>query len=142
MESLSVNASPPPVYPGFVPRTVSTSDFHARLAALRKQRGLTQQALADRIGGHVQQLKRYEAGSSQPTLDVIRNLATALSVSSDQLLFGKDERGPDDDLRLQFEAVSRFDEEEKQVVRSLLEGMILKHEARRWRTLSSSAERK
>jgi len=30
------------------------------------------------------------------------------------------------------EAVSRFDAEEKQVVRSLLEGMILKHEARRW----------
>jgi hypothetical protein len=33
---------------------------------------------------------------------------------------------------LQFEAVSRFDADEKQVVRSLLEGMILKHEARRW----------
>jgi transcriptional regulator with XRE-family HTH domain len=136
MKSSSVNASPPRPSPAFVARTVSRSNFHERLAALRKERGLTQQALADRIGGHVQQLKRYEAGSSQPTLDVIRNLATALSVSSDQLLFGKDERGPDDDLRLQFEAVSRFDEEEKRVVRSLLEGMILKHEARRWQSLS------
>lgn len=48
------------------------------------------------------------------------------------LLLGKDQRGPDDDVRLQFEAVSRFDAEEKNVVRSLLEGMILKHEARRW----------
>jgi len=45
---------------------------------------------------------------------------------------GRDERGPDDDLRLQFQAVTRFDADEKQVVRSLLEGMILKHEARRW----------
>lgn len=52
--------------------------------------------------------------------------------SSVSLLFGKDERGPDDDLRLQFEAVSRFDPDEKQVVLSVLEGMILKHEARRW----------
>jgi hypothetical protein len=56
-----------------------------------------------------------------------------------RLLFEKDERGPGDDPRLQFEAVScfdRFDEEEKQVVRSLLEGMILKPEARRRQSLS------
>ena len=58
------------------------------------------------------------------------------------LLFGKDERGPDDDPLLQFEAVSRFDQEEKRVVRSLLEGMILKHEARRWQTVSNNQERK
>lgn len=142
MQSLSVNASPPPPDPGFVARTDSRGDFPERLAARRKERGLTQQALADRIGGHVQQLKRYEAGSSQPTLEVIRKLATALSVSSDQLLFGKDERGPDYDLRLQFEAVSRFDEEEKRVVRSLLEGMILKHEARRRQNVRNGGERK
>jgi len=53
-------------------------------------------------------------------------------VSADLLLFGESGRGPDDDLKLQFEAVSHFDPEEKKVVRSLLEGMILKHEARRW----------
>ena len=35
----------------------------------------------------------------------------ALSVSADMLLFGQDERGPDDDLRLQFEAASRLDRE-------------------------------
>lgn len=123
-------------------RTRSRSHFHERLVALRKERNLTQQALADRIGSHVQQLKRYEAGSSQPTLEVIRKLAIALSVTSDHLLFGKDERGPDEDLRLQFEAVPRFDDEEKRVVRSLLEGMILKHEARRWHTVSNVKERK
>lgn len=141
MESLTVNPSPPYPYPVFVARTVTASRFHQRLAALRKERGLTQQALADRVECHVQQLKRYEAGSSQPTLEVIRKLATALSVTSDQLLFGKDERGPDDDLKLQFEAISQFDEEEKRVVRSVLEGMILKHEARRWQSIFSG-ERK
>ena len=76
------------------------------------------------------QLRRYESGSSQPTLDVIRHLAVALSVSADLLLFGESQGGPDEDLRLQFEAVSQFDSEEKKVVRSLLDGMILKHEAR------------
>jgi transcriptional regulator with XRE-family HTH domain len=107
-------------YAASVPRKQPTTEFPQRVAALRKKKGLTQQ------------LKRYEGGSSQPTLDVIRNLAKALGVSSDQLLFGESERGPGDDLKLQFEAVSRFNAEEKKVVRSLLEGMILKHEARRW----------
>jgi transcriptional regulator with XRE-family HTH domain len=74
---------------------------------LRKRHGLTQQALAERIGIDAVQLRRYEAGTSQPTLDVIRRLATVLCVSADLLLFGTNERGPDEDLRLQFEAVSR-----------------------------------
>lgn len=63
---------------------------------------------------------------------MIRRLAAALQVSADLLLFGENQRGPDDDLKLQFEDVSLFDPEEKRVVRSLLDGMILKHEARRW----------
>lgn len=138
MLSLQVNTSVIP-YPGYVS---NPADFPHRLAGLRKQHSLTQAQLAERIGIHVVQLRRYEAGSSQPTLDVIRKIATALQVSADVLLFGEDERGPDDDLRLQFEAVSRFDEEEKRVVRSLLEGMILKHEARRWQAVSTGGERK
>ncbi len=141
MISLEVNPFVPPPYLGEVSKQASgTPDFPQRLAAVRKRNGLTQQALAERVGVHVVQLRRYEAGASQPTLDVIRGLATALSVSADLLLFGKDERGPDDDLRLQFEAVSRFGAEEKQVVRSLLEGMILKHEARRWSSAPSAKE--
>jgi len=91
--------------------------------------------------GYVQHLKQYEAQFSQQTLEFIRNLVTALSIRSDPLLFGKGERGPGDDLRLQFEAVSRFNEEER-VVRCFLEGMIPKHEARRWQTVSNGGERK
>jgi transcriptional regulator with XRE-family HTH domain len=80
------------------------------------------------------QLKRYERGTSQPTLDDIKRLAQALRVSSDYLLFGTDERGPDGDLRLQFEAVSR---EAKKVVKQVLDSMILQQEAGRWSSLSS-----
>ena len=141
MVSLSVNTSVLTPYIGYVStEATSALDFPQRLAGLRKQHSLTQQQLAGRIGMHVVQLRRYEAGTSQPTLDVIRKLSTALQVSADMLLFGKDQRGPDDDLRLQFEAVSRFDAEEKNAVRSLLEGVILKHEARRWS--GSNGERK
>ena len=42
----------------------------------------------------------------------------------------------DDELRLQFEAISGFDAKEKQIVGEFLEGLILKHEAKRWATTS------
>jgi transcriptional regulator with XRE-family HTH domain len=107
-------------------------NFPEHLAQLRKDRGLTQPQLAEKIGVHVAQVRRYEAGTSQPTLDVIRSLAVALGVSADELLFAPDERGPSDDLKLQFEAVSRFDPEAKKVVQQVLDSMILQQEARRW----------
>jgi len=88
------------------------------------------------VGIHLTQLSRYESGASQPTLEVIRKLAIALSVSADELIFDEKERGPGDDLRLQFEAVSKFTPEEKSVIKSVLEGLILKHEAKRWSSAS------
>ncbi len=106
--------------------------FAGKLAKLRKEKGFTQQSLADAVGIHITQLARYEGSVSQPTFDVIRNLAIALQVSADALIFDENERSPSDDLKLQFEAVSRFPEEEKLIVKALLEGMILKHEAKRW----------
>lgn len=105
-------------------------EFPQRLAALRKERGLTQQALADRVALHLTQINRYETADSQPTLDVIRRLAIVLSVSADELIFGKNERGPEEELRLQFEAVSQFDEQDKELTRGVLEGLILKHQAK------------
>ncbi len=89
-----------------------------------KNRGLTQQSLAEKVGVQALQIHRYESGASQPTLEIIRNLAVALSVSSDELIFD-DERGPDQELRLQFEAISQFDPEEKKAIKMLLESMIL-----------------
>jgi hypothetical protein len=50
------------------------------------------------------------------------------------LIFDKDERGPDEDLKLQFEAISRMSKDEKKIIKALLDGMILKHEAQRWST--------
>jgi transcriptional regulator with XRE-family HTH domain len=78
------------------------------------------------------QIKRFESGASQPPFDMIKNLAEVWQVSSNELIFGEDERQPSDYLKLQFEAISRFPEEENRIVKAVLEGMILKHEAKRW----------
>ena len=115
-----------------IERAILDMDFPQRLAALRKKRGMTQYALADEARVNVSQIRRYEGGTSQPTLNVLRRLAVALSVSADLLLFDKDERGPDDDLRLQFEAISRLGADEKRVIKEVVESMLIKHESRRW----------
>ena len=106
--------------------------FPNRLVACRKAKGLTQASLADASGIHIQQIKRYELAHAQPSIDALIRLAKTLSVSTDALLFDETERGPGDDLHLQFEAVARMSIEERTIVKALLEGMILKHEARRW----------
>ena len=113
--------------------------FPERLIKLRKGKSLTQQALADLVGMHVIQIHRYESGSSQPTLEAIRKLAVALSVSADELVFDKDERDPDDQLKLQFEAASRLDQREKEIVMEVLDGLLLKHDAKRWITRENAS---
>ena len=106
--------------------------FPERLAALRKEHGFTQQQMADKIGMHVSQLKRYESGASQPTIEVFRRIALALNVSADMLLFEAEERGPDERLKLQFEAVSKLDEKEREAVETMIAGVLHMHDAKRW----------
>lgn len=110
--------------------------FAQRTIALRRERGLTQQGFADATGIHVQQIKRYEAGTSQPSADALKKIAKCFGVTTDWLLFEDSERGPDDDLRLQFEAMSQLSPEEKGVARAVLEGLLLKHAANRFNTVT------
>lgn len=76
--------------------------------------------MADKIGMHVSQLKRYEAGSSKPTIEVFRRIAVRLSVSADVLLFEDNGRGPDEEFRFQFEALSQLDLKEREVVKTVI----------------------
>lgn len=104
--------------------------FDKNLLQFRKARGLTQEQMAQLTGIHVNSIKVYESGKSQPSLDAFKRIVKTLSVSADALLFDEDERQPADDLRLAFEAVSHMNEEDRQTIISLIEGMILKHQAK------------
>ncbi|ODS25086.1 transcriptional regulator [Candidatus Endobugula sertula] len=106
--------------------------LHTRLITLRKNRSLTQQQMADTIGIHVNSLKKYEAGQAQPSIDVLKKIALELHVSTDFLLFDEHERGPSEDLALQFEAVTQMPEDEQRVIREVLESLIIKYQSRRW----------
>ena len=112
-------------------------DFAARLVEARKQRGLTQQALADEVGVHVSQERRYEAGASAPTLDVLANLAVVLGVSLDWLVFGEEGRPRDRDLRRAFDDVARMTPKERATVLAVIEAIRYQHDTRHPRTPKS-----
>ena len=57
-----------------------------KMIELRKQNGLSQQDLADRLGVSRQAISRWETGAVQPTADSVRGLAQVLQVSTDYLL--------------------------------------------------------
>jgi len=104
--------------------------FSDQLAQIRKQRGLTQEALGDLVGLTKLQIYRYEKGMSQPTLDVLKKIAVNLNTSIDALVFDIDERGPSDDLKLRFEQIQQMGEDDQKAIKSLLDGMILKHQTK------------
>lgn len=105
--------------------------FPERLAIIRKQRKLGFPELAQMIGIHPTQLRRYEKGESQPTLDVLRKLAIALNVPGDMLLFDEDERKPPEDFVLQFESLAQLSAEDKKAIRALIDGMLIRHQAKK-----------
>ncbi len=118
---------------------MTDAGFGPRLAAVRRKQGLTQQVVADRAGVHVTNIRRYEAGKAAPTVHILRNLAIALNVSADTLLFDPGERGPEDDLALRLEALTRLDPDEKAAVTALIESMLLRHQARHLTTTPRAA---
>jgi len=111
---------------------IFSMSFPKRIVELRKSKGLSQQALADTVGMHVNQIKRYEAGTTQPALDTLIRLAKTLCVTLDELVFDEKDRDLKGQLRLQFEAVEAMDEKEKKLASELLDSLILRYQAKQW----------
>jgi len=109
-----------------------TMSIATRISTIRKQKGLTQQGLADATDLHVTQIKRYEAGNSLPSLEALKKISQTFRVTTDSLVFEEDELMPDVNLALQFQAIAGMPETEQSVIKQLLEGMIIKYEAERW----------
>jgi transcriptional regulator with XRE-family HTH domain len=51
-----------------------------RIKELRKARGLSQEALAEKMGGHPKYLGSVERGEQNPTLEFLEKIAAALKV--------------------------------------------------------------
>ncbi|HNG93889.1 MAG TPA: helix-turn-helix transcriptional regulator [Acidobacteriota bacterium] len=92
---------------------------------------MTQTELAEKTGVHLSHIQRIEAGASQPTVEVLKNLASALSVSADALVFDQvremaARRLADVELLEQFAAIESLSEPDKQAIKTVLNAMIVK----------------
>lgn len=70
-------------------------DFQTRLYQLRKERGLSQEALAHGVGVSRQAVQKWESGLSRPDLDNLTALAQYLHVSLDELILGAEPQDQD-----------------------------------------------
>ena len=68
------------------PSSRTPSEFGKKLAALRESAGLTQAALAERIGVSQSLVTYYERRGGNPTLEFITKAAAALELSTDALV--------------------------------------------------------
>ena len=105
---------------------VTNTDFGNRLAAARKQSGLTQQALADCLRRSRLPAPPLRSRHHQPTLDVLRNLA-ARAEHQHRLapVRPRRTRPRNTHLRLRLEALDQLDPDEQANVLAMIEGALL-----------------
>jgi transcriptional regulator with XRE-family HTH domain len=77
-----------------------TRKFGAHLKDLRKSRGLTQDALAERSGLAVDSIRRIERGAFSPSLDTLGKVARGLRLTLHGLFGYFDPQARDDVLEL------------------------------------------
>ncbi len=58
----------------------------AKIAQLRTDLGLSQQALADKLGTHLSHVARIEGGKYKPSTEVVEKLMDIFSVTADELI--------------------------------------------------------
>ena len=72
---------------------VVLADIQKKIADIIRQSGMTQTALAQKIGVKQQTIAQYLSGRAMPALDTFANLCAVLDVSADYLLGLEDETG-------------------------------------------------
>lgn len=67
-------------------------DFNNRLYQLRKQKGLSQEELANRLNVSRQTVSKWEVGDSTPEMEKLVAISDLFDVSLDVLVMGKEEK--------------------------------------------------
>jgi len=107
------------------------TDLGKRILECRKRKNLSQTDLANLAGISYAQIGRYETKGTQPPAEVLRKIADALDTTVDYLINGAtDEKAKttlkDSELLQQFKAIEQMSEDDKQVVKKLIDAFITK----------------
>jgi transcriptional regulator with XRE-family HTH domain len=103
--------------------------FGQRLAAVRRNKGLTQKQLGDKMAVKRELIDYYERRSPNPALDFIERAAAALEVSVAELLgsepnAAKAKPGPQSQLQRKFEQVKLLPREKQKFVLQFLDTVL------------------
>lgn len=108
-------------------------ELGARIARARKDQGMTQVQLADRLGIAQQTLAHYEVGRVRMAASLLPTIADLLDLSLDELLVGHPQgrtpgkRGPASRLQQQLDAITQLPKARQRVVSELLDAMLAQH---------------
>jgi transcriptional regulator with XRE-family HTH domain len=128
-----------PTIPGIIaPMPAKDSTFFqalgSRIASARKERGMSQQALAEALGIAQQTLGHYEVARARIAADLLPRIAAQLDLSLDELLMGQPtiripgKRGPASRLEQQLDAIARRPNAKPTMVAEMLDSVIVNAE--------------
>lgn len=114
---------------------VSKMTFGEKIRTLRKKKKISQKQFADLLGMHVNQIGRYENDLSIPASPVIMKMSQIFQVPTDYLLSEESEKEAtmqimDTELLKQFKKIESFSNEDKQVIKTLIDAFIAKNQIR------------
>ncbi|PKV52440.1 helix-turn-helix protein [Aquimarina sp. MAR_2010_214] len=100
-------------------------NFGSIVVELRKEQSISQTDLATKLGIHKNVLGRYERNEVLPSIEIARKIADILDVSLDYLT-GKADVQMDKHTRDRILEVSKFEEEDKEHIFSVIDAFIAK----------------
>lgn len=105
-----------------------------RIAQYRKEQGLTQVQLAEKLGIAQQTMAHYEGGSLRIAVALLKPLAQELNVSIEELInepktAAKGKRGPSSKLQQQVEQISHMPRSKQKFISEMLDALIAQQKA-------------
>lgn len=97
---------------------VDLAEIGKRIQARRKQQGLTQEQLADRMNVSIQMVSNLERGNKAIKIDNLVNLSRILDVSTDYILTGKETQG---DFRALTERIEKLSPGSRKMIETLVD---------------------
>ena len=101
--------------------------FVENLRRLRRDQGLTQEKLAELSGVKASHIPRLEKDNSNPNLNTIYSLMTALNCSADELLSNKADMSMNELLQTEMERANRLPEQDMMAVIHFIDRYCMAH---------------
>lgn len=105
-----------------------------KIKKLRQEKDVSQAELGEIVGVHEKHISRYERGISQPSAEILRKMADFFGVSIDFLVSEDNitfDNPKDNELLDYFEEANRLEEEDKNIIKGVLDAIIFKAKMKR-----------